>query len=72
MSLLLVQLSRAVDRGRATPAGPPSREALLVSLLRKRAVARNQGAVDLEAMLRKQILWSLPVFGASETDQMAA
>ncbi len=69
MSLLLVQLSRAVERGRAIPATPPTREALLVTLLRKRATAHNQGAHDLETMLRQQILWSLPVI---ETDQLAA
>ena len=60
MSRLLLCLSRAVDRGRAAPSAPASREALLVSLLTKRAIARNMGAVDLESMLRAQILWSLP------------
>jgi hypothetical protein len=33
---------------------------LLVTLLRKRATAQCVGATDLEALLRAQILWSLP------------
>jgi hypothetical protein len=37
------------------------RAALLANLLRKRAAVRNVGAEDLEAMLRDQILWALPV-----------
>jgi hypothetical protein len=72
MSLLLVQLSRAVDRGRAVPSTPLSREALLVSLLRKRAAAYNQGAHDLEVMLRTQILWSLPLYHCLEVKKIAA
>ena len=61
MSLNLIRLTRAVEGGRSKALAPLSREALLVTLLRKRAVARNQGAVELEDMLRKQIIWSLPV-----------
>ena len=30
-------------------------------LLRKRAAAHNVGAEELEALLRDQILWSLPM-----------
>jgi hypothetical protein len=60
MSLLSIHFSRALARGRAAPQIPASREALLVSLLNKRAVAWNMGADELEAMLRQQILWSLP------------
>jgi hypothetical protein len=33
----------------------------LLTLLRKRAAAHNVGAEDLEAMLRDQIRWSLPI-----------
>lgn len=66
MSRLLLCLSRAVDKGRAAPRAPASREALLVSLLNKRAIARNMGAVDLEVMLRAQILWSLPTIVPEE------
>jgi hypothetical protein len=60
MTILSLQLSRALAKGRATPAPPQSRADLLVALLRKRAAAHNAGADELEAMLRDQILWALP------------
>ena len=59
--MLSLKLSRAVNRGRAEPAPPPNRASLLVTLLRKRAAAHNVGADDLEAMLRDQIRWALPM-----------
>jgi hypothetical protein len=62
MSQLLLRLSRAVDNGRAASSAPSTREQLLVTLLNKRAAARNVGADELENMLRAQILWSLPTF----------
>ncbi len=62
MSLLSVRFSRALAKGRGKPCLPNTREALLFSLLRKRAAAHNVGATELEAMLRTQILWSLPTF----------
>ena len=68
MSRLLLCLSRAVNNGRAASCAPRSREALLVSLLNKRAVAHNMGAVGLEAMLREQILWSLPTYDGEDQD----
>lgn len=61
MSLLSVRLSRALERGRAAPAAARSRAELLRVLLRKRAAAHNAGAEELEAMLREQILWALPI-----------
>jgi hypothetical protein len=60
MSLLSARFSRALAKGRAKPCLPDTREALLFSLLKKRAAAHNVGATELEAMLRTQILWSLP------------
>lgn len=48
------------------PRPADTRAALLVSLLNKRAVARNMGADELEVMLRQQILWALPTIDASE------
>lgn len=66
MSLLSVRLSRALERGRVAPEARASRAELLRVLLRKRAAAHNAGAEDLEAMLRDQILWSLPMDGTSE------
>ncbi len=64
MSSLSLRLSRAVAHGRACPTGPKTRAELLVTLLRKRATAHVHGAVELEAMLRAQILWSMPTIRA--------
>lgn len=59
--MLSLKLSRAVAQGRAAPEHTESRAALLVTLLRKRAAAHNAGAHDLEALLRDQIRWALPI-----------
>ncbi|MFW2850601.1 hypothetical protein ACM61V_01560 [Sphingomonas sp. TX0543] len=60
MSRLSLTLSRALEKGRA--ARPPvTRAGVLRALLRKRATAHGQGAEELEAMLREQILLSLPI-----------
>jgi hypothetical protein len=59
--MLSLRLSRAVAQGRMPSDRPESRAALLVTLLRKRAAAHNAGAHDLEAMLRSQIRWALPI-----------
>ena len=61
MTALSVKLSRALSRGRSMPAPPQSRAGLLAILLRKRATAHNVGADDLEALLRDQIRWALPM-----------
>lgn len=61
MSRLSLQLSRAIERGRTPAARPTSRAALLRALLAKRAAAHAAGAEDLEAMLRDQIRWALPI-----------
>ncbi len=58
--MLSLKLTRALERGRA-PRPPATRASLLASLLRKRAAAQNSGAPELEAMLRDQIRWSLPM-----------
>ena len=50
-----------LQKGRAGPAAPPTRAELLATLLRKRAAAHNAGASELEALLRAQIRWSLPI-----------
>lgn len=63
MTMLSLKLSRALARGRHAPPPPASRESLLVTLLRKRAAAHNSGAEELEALLRDQIRWSLPIHG---------
>ena len=61
MTLLSVKFARTLQRGRAEPAPPPTRAGLLLTLLRKRAAAHNVGAEELEAMLRDQIRWALPM-----------
>jgi hypothetical protein len=65
--MLSHRLSRALAQGRAAPAAPPSRAALLASLLRKRATAHNAGAEELEALLRDQIRWALPIMREPES-----
>lgn len=60
MTALSIAFSKAVANGRKATPGPTTRERVLVTLLRKRAAARNAGAEELEAMLRQQILWALP------------
>ena len=54
-------LASLVSEGRAGKGVPASREQVLEALLRKRAAAWRGGLDDLEAKLRNQILWSLPV-----------
>lgn len=60
MTALSIAFSKAVANGRKVVAAPMTRERVLVTLLRKRAAARNAGAEELESMLRQQILWALP------------
>lgn len=57
---LSFRLAQALAKGRA-PGALSSREAILAALLSKRAAARRAGLKDQEALLRGQILWSLPV-----------
>lgn len=58
--MLSVRFARALAKGRrALP--PPTRPNLLESLLRKRATAHARGDAALEALLRDQIRWSLPI-----------
>ena len=54
-------LSSLISAGREGKGVPASREEVLAALLRKRAAAWRGGLADLEAKLRNQILWSLPV-----------
>lgn len=60
MTRLSLSLARALEKGRGRCAAP-TRATLLATLLRKRATAHDQGAVGLEAMLRDQIRWALPI-----------
>lgn len=61
MSLIGIRFARALQSGRKETAACLTRERVLVSLLNKRAVAAQMGADDMEAMLRAQIRWSLPM-----------
>jgi hypothetical protein len=72
MSQMALRFSRALEQGRSRPEAPKSREALLVSLLNKRAIARTMGADEMEAMLRKQILWALPTYHTADLPMMEA
>ena len=61
MTALSVKFSKALARGRNDPRPPDSRASLLFTLLRKRATAHTTGASELEALLRDQIRWALPI-----------
>ena len=61
MSRLSFTLSKALAGGRRARGRPGSREEVLARLLKKRAAARRAGLKELEAQLREQIVWSLPV-----------
>jgi len=61
MSRLSYRLAKAVSDGRAARGRPSSREEVLSRLLVKRAMAHQSGLIDLEAALRGQIAWALPV-----------
>ena len=60
MTMLSARLSQAMSKGRKTGA-PVTRPRLLEILLRKRAAAHVTGDEELEALLRDQIRWALPV-----------
>jgi hypothetical protein len=61
MSNLSFRLHKAVSSGRRLHWKPESREEVLARLLVKRADAQQAGLDELEATLRQQILWSLPM-----------
>jgi len=61
MSSLSYRLAKAVSDGRASRGKPGSREEILSRLLVKRATAHRAGLRELEAALRGQIAWALPV-----------
>ena len=61
MSDMTFRLARAAASGRAHPWRPASREEVLAKLLVKRAMAHRAGLGELEAKLRGQIVWALPV-----------
>ncbi len=66
MSRLSYRLAKAVSDGRAARGRPSSREEILSRLLMKRAMAHQAGLLDLEAALRGQIAWALPVRNGDE------
>lgn len=63
MSNLSYRLARAVSAGRKNGGLPADRETVLARLLVKRAAAHRAGLEDLEAIMRRQIEWSLPMQG---------
>jgi hypothetical protein len=68
MSRRCSDLSSLVSAGRAAKGVPKSRAEVLAALLRKRAAAWQNGLSDLEASLRNQISWSLPIEKPGEPD----
>ena len=61
MSILSSRLGKAISSGRQLRWRPESREQVLARLLVKRADAQQAGLGELEASLRQQIMWSLPM-----------
>jgi len=61
MTSLSFRLSKALATGRMAQGRPISREQVLARLLNKRATAHRAGLTALEASLRRQIAWALPV-----------
>ena len=54
-------LAGLISSGRERRGVPANRAEVLASLLRKRAAAWQCGFEELEAQLRSQISWSLPI-----------
>ena len=61
MSNLSFRLHKAMSSGRQLRWRPDSREEVLARLLVKRADAQRAGLDELEATLRQQIKWALPM-----------
>ena len=68
MSSMSYRLAKAVSDGRQARGKPGSREEVLSRLLVKRATAHQAGLLDLEAALRDQIAWALPVRNGEDPD----
>jgi hypothetical protein len=69
MSRLSYRLAKALSDGRAGRGRPSSREEVLSRLLMKRAMAHQAGLRDLEAALRGQIAWALPVRKGGDSEE---
>ena len=69
MGSLSFRLAKALQSGRAERR--LTRERILLDLLNKRAAARQAGLAELEAQLREQIRWALPVH-SDDGDEAAA
>ena len=67
---LSFRLAKALATGRAERR--LTRERILLDLLNKRAAARREGLTDLEAQLREQIRWALPLRRGDARDDSAA
>ncbi len=72
MARRVKDLSGLISEGRAGKGVPATRGEVLAALLRKRAAAWQGGLDELEAKLRNQILWALPVETPDEPDEQAA
>lgn len=66
MTSLSYRLAKALATGRSIRWRPVNREEVLARLLVKRAEAHQAGLGDLEARLRQQISWSLPIYRPGE------
>ncbi len=65
---LSFNLSRAVSAGRENRGRPDNRETVLARLLVKRAAAHRAGLSELEAIMRRQIQWALPIIREPERE----
>ncbi len=69
VSNLSFRLHKAISSGRKVRWRPESREEVLARLLKKRADAQQAGLDELEATLRQQIRWSLPMRSGEDPDK---
>ena len=65
---LASRLAKALSDSRSIRWKPDTREQVLARLLVKRAEAKEAGLDKLEANLRQQIRWALPMHNVTDSD----
>lgn len=68
---LAARLAKALTDSRSIRWKPDTREQVLARLLVKRAEAKEAGLDKLEANLRQQIRWALPMHNVTDADRVS-